>query len=46
MIVSNLVRSYVDNRPWECWTFGSECDGGFAQYAKAPARETYAVRCD
>lgn len=46
VIVKNLLRSYVDNRPWECWTFGSECDGGFAQYTKAPARETYAVRCD
>src|SRR5690606_19151773 len=25
---------------------GSECDGAFAQYAKAPARETYKVDCD
>ena len=46
VIVRNLLRSYVDYRPWECWTFGSECDGGFAQYAVAPARETYAVTCD
>ena len=41
-----MLRSYVDYRPFECWTFGSECDGGFAQYAKAPARETHAVNCD
>lgn len=41
-----LLRSYVDFRPFECWTIGSECDGGFAQYAKAPARETHAVDCD
>ena len=41
-----MLRSYVDYRPFECWTFGSECDGGFAQYAIAPARETYAVDCD
>ena len=46
VIVRNLLRSYVGWRPWECWTFGSECDGGFAQYAVAPARETYAVTCD
>jgi NADPH:quinone reductase-like Zn-dependent oxidoreductase len=46
VIVRNMLRSYVDDRPFECWTFGSECDGGFAQYAKAPARETYAVDCD
>lgn len=43
VIVRNLLRSYVDRRPWECWTFGSECDGAFAQYARAPARETYRV---
>lgn len=46
VIVRNMLRSYVDYRPFECWTFGSECDGGFAQYAKAPAGETYKVDCD
>jgi NADPH:quinone reductase-like Zn-dependent oxidoreductase len=46
VIVRNMLRSYVDYRPHECWTFGSECDGGFAQYAKAPSRETYKVDCD
>ena len=46
VIVRNMLRSYVDYRPFECWTFGSECDGGFAQYAKAPARETHKVDCD
>ena len=46
VLVRNMLRSYVDYRPFECWTFGSECDGGFAQFAKAPARETHAVRCD
>lgn len=43
VIVRNMLRSYVDYRPWDCWTFGSECDGGFAQYARAPSRETYRV---
>lgn len=46
VLVRNMLRSYVDYRPFECWTFGSECDGGFAQYAKAPARETHKVECD
>ena len=46
VIVRNMLRSYVDYRPFECWTFGSECDGGFAQYCKAPARETHRVDCD
>ena len=46
VLVRNMLRTYVDYRPFECWTFGSECDGGFAQYAKAPARETHKVDCD
>jgi NADPH:quinone reductase-like Zn-dependent oxidoreductase len=44
--VRTMLRSYVDYRPFECWTLGSECDGSFAQYVVAPARETYAVDCD
>ncbi|MDW4548915.1 alcohol dehydrogenase family protein [Defluviimonas sp. D31] len=46
VIVRNMLRTYVDNRPFECWTLGSECDGGFAQYTVAPSRETFAVDCD
>lgn len=46
VIVRNMLRTYVDYRPYECWTIGSECDGGFAQYCKAPSRETHAVSCD
>jgi NADPH:quinone reductase-like Zn-dependent oxidoreductase len=41
-----MLRTPVDYRPFECWTFGSECDGGFAQFTVAPSRETYAVRSD
>ena len=46
VIVRNMLRSYVDYRPFECWTLGSECDGAFAQFVKAPARESYPVNCD
>lgn len=46
VIVRNLLRTYVGWKPFECWTFGSECDGGFAQYTVAPSRETFAVTCD
>jgi NADPH:quinone reductase-like Zn-dependent oxidoreductase len=46
VLVRNMLRTPVGYRPYECWTFGSECDGGFAQFAVAPARETYAVRTD
>ena len=46
VIVRSMMRSPVGDRPFECWTFGSECDGAFAQYATAPARETHRVDCD
>jgi NADPH:quinone reductase-like Zn-dependent oxidoreductase len=46
VLVRTMLRGYVDYRPFACWTFGSECDGGFAQYAVAPACDTYAVDCD
>ena len=46
VIVRSMMRSPVGHRPFECWTFGSECDGAFAQYAAAPAVEAYSVDCD
>ncbi|WP_238148103.1 alcohol dehydrogenase family protein [Rothia halotolerans] len=46
VVVRNLMRHYVDRRPYECWTYGSDCDGGFAQFAVAPSSETFAVRSD
>jgi NADPH:quinone reductase-like Zn-dependent oxidoreductase len=46
VLVRNMLRTPVGHRPFECWTFGSECDGGFAQFAVAPALDTYAVRSD
>ena len=46
VIVRNMLRTYVDYRPYECWTIGSECDGGFAQFCVAPSAETHAVTCD
>lgn len=46
VLVRNMLRTYVDYRPYECWTIGSECDGGFAQFTVAPALETHPVYCD
>jgi NADPH:quinone reductase-like Zn-dependent oxidoreductase len=46
VLVRSMFRPDIDGRPFECWTFGSECDGAFAQYTTAPARETYKVDCD
>lgn len=46
VIVRNLMRAPCNFRPFECWTFGSECDGGFAQYATAPSQESYTVNSE
>ena len=45
VLVKNMLRSYVNYRPYECWTLGSECDGGFAQFCVAPSKETYKINC-
>ena len=44
VIVRSMMHS-VDSPPFECQTFGSECDGAFAQYTKAPSLETHKVDC-
>lgn len=46
VIVRTMMRGPAGGRPFECRTFGSECDGAFARYAVAPAIETYRVDCD
>jgi NADPH:quinone reductase-like Zn-dependent oxidoreductase len=46
VLVRSIQGGYPDSRPYECRTFGSECDGAFAQFAVAPAREAYRVACD
>ena len=46
VLVRNLLRTYVGFRPYECWTYGSDCDGGFAQFTKAPSAETFKVESD
>ena len=46
VLVRSMMASDVHHRPFECRTFGSECDGAFAQYTKAPTSETYKVDCD
>ena len=45
VIVAALLRHYRGYRPFECDTLGSEVDGAFAQYTRAPASETWAVEC-
>ena len=41
-----MLRAYVDYRPYECWTFGSECNGGFAQFATVKSAEAYKINSD
>ena len=43
VIVQTMLRTPVAHRPFECWTLGSECDGGFAQFTVAPSGDTHAV---
>ncbi|HJU48896.1 MAG TPA: alcohol dehydrogenase catalytic domain-containing protein, partial [Gaiellaceae bacterium] len=44
-VVRTMLRGYAGEGATP-WTFGSECDGGFAQYAKAPAVDVFAVECN
>lgn len=46
VMVRNMLRHYVDRRPYESWTLGSECDGGFAQFVAIASAETHAVTSD
>jgi NADPH:quinone reductase-like Zn-dependent oxidoreductase len=44
-----LVRPVFDSPdapPPAFWWFGADCDGAFAEYALAPANETYRVECE
>lgn len=41
-----MLYSPADFRPFECWIYGSECDGIFARYPTTPAADTRAVHCD
>jgi NADPH:quinone reductase-like Zn-dependent oxidoreductase len=45
VLVRPVMRSPLAPPP-ACWTFGSECDGAFAEYTVAPAREVFRVECD
>ena len=46
VIVRSVMPAPAASSPFECWTFGSECDGAFAQFAVAPSAEAYAVTSD
>lgn len=37
VLIEPCLREPTGWKPYRAWYFGSECDGGFAQYAKAPS---------
>jgi len=43
VIVEPCLREPLDWRPYEYWYFGSECDGGFAQYTKVASAHAYNI---
>jgi NADPH:quinone reductase-like Zn-dependent oxidoreductase len=43
VLVRNLQQKPGNDREFDCITYGSECDGGFAQYTKSLANEAYAI---
>jgi NADPH:quinone reductase-like Zn-dependent oxidoreductase len=46
VLVRALQSSGAAGGRFATWTFGSECDGGFAQYAKTFAADALPVHCD
>ncbi len=46
VLIRNLQQLPESDQSFSCITYGSECDGGFAQYAVAVANEAYPVSSD
>jgi NADPH:quinone reductase-like Zn-dependent oxidoreductase len=46
VLVRTMQQAAVDYQPFQCWTLGSECDGGFAQYMLAFSAEAFKVESD
>ena len=46
VLVRTMQQAAVDYQPFKCWTLGSECDGGFAQYMLAYSAEAFQVESD
>ena len=44
VLVRPILRAYANYQPYACWYFGSECDGGFAQYTKVPSDAAVEIR--
>ena len=43
VLARTMMQSPDNPSRFKCWTMGSECDGGFAQYNSTRASEVYAI---
>ncbi|GAB4392583.1 MAG: alcohol dehydrogenase family protein [Kiloniellaceae bacterium] len=46
VLIEPCLREAEGERLETAWYFGSECDGGFAQYTRVAARHAYAITSD
>ena len=46
ILIEPCLREVNGTTPEVPWYFGSECDGGFAQYTRVAARHAHAIECD
>ena len=46
VMVQSVQPSFTGDNPYDCITWGSECDGGFAEYATALSSQTFEVKSD
>jgi NADPH:quinone reductase-like Zn-dependent oxidoreductase len=46
VFVRNLLRAPVNFRPFESWTFGSEVNGGFAEYTVVHSDDAFRVESE
>lgn len=44
VLVRPILRAYANYEPYACWYFGSECDGGFAEFTKVPSDAAVVVQ--
>jgi|TARA_B110000444_G_C18819362_1_gene586872 NADPH:quinone reductase-like Zn-dependent oxidoreductase len=43
ILARTMMQDPKNSVPFYCWTMGSECDGGFAQYCKTKSSEAFAI---
>ncbi|MDO4288138.1 MAG: alcohol dehydrogenase family protein [Eubacterium sp.] len=46
VLVQSVQPSFKGDNKFDCITWGSECDGGFAEYATALSSQTFAIKSD